>query len=66
MLIKKSPQNQAGIMGRYSSQPGMMKNIETIDPLEKVNQAMAGRTQGGSMEGILNNRKSIMSRYGKK
>jgi len=60
--------NQAGKMGAMSSQPAKRKMAMTVDPLERLNQKMAGRTQGKSLEGIApglrKKRKSIISSYG--
>ena len=60
--------NQAGKMGAASSQPAKRKMAMTVDPLERLNQKMAGRTQGKSLEGIApglrKKRKSIISSYG--
>jgi len=60
--------NQAGKMGAGSSQPAKRKMAMTVDPLERLNQKMAGRTQGRSLEGISpgmrKKRKSIISSYG--
>jgi len=60
--------NQAGKMGAMSSQPAKRKMAMNVDPLERLNQKMAGRTQGKSLEGIApglrKKRKSIISSYG--
>jgi len=60
--------NQAGKMGAMSSQPAKRKMAMTVDPIERLNQKMAGRTQGKSLEGIApglrKKRKSIISSYG--
>tara|TARA_R100000700_G_scaffold8755_1_gene12785 strand:+ start:101 stop:298 length:198 start_codon:yes stop_codon:yes gene_type:complete len=60
--------NQAGKMGAMSSQPAKRKMAMTVDPIERLNQKMAGRTQGKSLEGIApglrKKRKSIIASYG--
>ena len=60
--------NQAGKMGAMSSQPAKRKIAASVDPLERLNQKMAGRTQGGSTEGLaMTNKKkkrSLMNNYG--
>ena len=43
--------NIAGEMGRKSSQPAKRRADMTVDPLERLNQKMAGRMQGGAVEG---------------
>lgn len=43
--------NQAGKMGAMSSQPAKRKIAASVDPLERLNQKMAGRMQGGLVEG---------------
>jgi hypothetical protein len=45
------PQNIAGEMGRKSSQPAKRRADMTVDPLERLNQKMSGRMQGGFVEG---------------
>ena len=57
----------AGMMGRRSNQPARLTRAATADPLERLNQRMAGRTQGGAVkkktpEGRA--RRSLMSSYG--
>lgn len=44
--------NQAGKMGAMSAQPAKRKGTRTVDPLESLNQKMAGRTQGKSLDGL--------------
>ena len=60
--------NQAGKMGAMSSQPAKRKMAMTVDPIERLNQKMAGRTQGKSLEGLApglrKKRKSIIASYG--
>jgi hypothetical protein len=67
MLIgdKKKPKNIAGMMGKRSSQPAQIKGQMTVDPLERTMQKMAGRTQGGAIDGIkLKKKPNIMQSYG--
>ena len=49
-MMYRSPQNIAGEMGRKSSQPAKRRFDMTVDPLERLNQKMAGRMQGGAVE----------------
>ena len=67
MLIgdKKKPKNIAVMMGKKSSQPAQIKGQMTVDPLERAMQKMAGRTQGGAIDGIkLKKKPNIMQSYG--
>jgi hypothetical protein len=50
-MMYRRPQNIAGEMGRVSSQPAKRRVDMTVDPLERLNQKMAGRMQGGAVEG---------------
>jgi len=43
--------NIAGEMGAKSSQPAKRRADMTVDPLERLNQKMSGRMQGGLVEG---------------
>ncbi len=65
---KKKLTNIAGIMGGSAAQPAQMLGQMTVDPLERAQQKMAGRTQGGAMEGIqdpkLRPKRTIMNSYG--
>ena len=60
--------NIAGEMGAKSAQPAKRRVDMTVDPLERLNQKMAGRTHGGSTEGLaMTNKKkkrSLMNNYG--
>ena len=59
--------NQAGKMGAASSQPAKRKMSMNVDPLERLNQKMAGRTHEifkGLSPGLRKKRKSIISSYG--
>ena len=47
----------AGKMGARSSQPAKRRVDMTVDPLERLQQKMAGRTQGGAVEGLTDNKK---------
>ena len=49
--------NMAGEMGARSSQPAKRRMDMTVDPLERLQQKMAGRTQGGAVEGLTDNKK---------
>ena len=58
----------AGLMGRKSNQvaKGMSTSID-VDPLERLNQKMAGRTEGGEVKKKTKEdraRRSLMSSYG--
>jgi len=46
------PQQIAGMMGKQASQPAQKKMAQTVDPLERLQQRMAGRTLGGALEGV--------------
>ena len=60
--------NIAGEMGAKSAQPAKRRADMTVDPLERLNQKMAGRTHGKSLEGLTpglrKKKKSIISSYG--
>jgi len=62
-MIKKQPQNIAGMMGKISSQPAQGMAAATIDPLERLQQRMAGRTKGGALEGV-KKKKSMLNSIG--
>lgn len=62
----KKPQNLAGLMGRDASQPAQLLGNMTVDPLERLNQKMAGRTQGGSTNGLKMKKPTLMNSYGKR
>lgn len=51
-MIIKRPMNLAGLMGRDSFQPAAMMGQMTVDPMERLNQKMAGRKQGQKMKGL--------------
>jgi hypothetical protein len=59
--------NIAGMMSQRSSQPARMTRAATVDPLERLNQRMSGRTQGGNVKKKTQEdraRRSLMSSYG--
>lgn len=71
MLIKKKKLgNIAGIMGGNASQPAALLGQSTVDPLERAQQKMAGRTQGGALEGVKDSKsrlkRTLMTSYGMK
>ena len=59
-MMYRRPQNIAGEMGRVSSQPAKRRVDMTVDPLERLNQKMAGRMQGGAVEGKEKRKKHSM------
>ena len=60
-MMGKRPKNMAGVMGKRSAQPAKKMKNATVDPIERLNQRMAGRTQGGAKS---KKRKTLMSGYG--
>ena len=58
MMMKK--RNIAGEMGAKASQPA--KRRDTVDPLERLNQKMAGKAKGGDPKKA--KRRSMMQQYG--
>ena len=50
MMMRRS-QDIAGERGRKSSQPAKRRADMTVDPIERLNQRMAGRMQGGLVDG---------------
>ncbi len=61
----RSPKNIAGEMGRMSSQPAKRRADMTVDPLERLGQKMAGRMQGGAVDGKEKRKKrSLMNSIG--
>jgi len=63
-----SGQMIAGLMGRKSNQvaKGMSASVD-VDPLERLNQKMAGRMEGGAVKKKTKEdraRRSLMSSYG--
>ena len=59
-----SKRNIAGTMGAISNQPAKSVGQMTVDPLERMQQKMAGRTHGGVVEGLTKKKPSIVSNYG--
>jgi len=58
----------AGLMGKKSNQvaKGMSASVD-VDPLERLNQKMAGRMEGGAVKKKTKEdraRRSLMSSYG--
>jgi hypothetical protein len=69
MLIeKKKLTNIAGLMGGSAAQPAAQLGQMTVDPLERAQQKMAGRTQGGAVEGLKDKKvrpkRTLMTSYG--
>ena len=68
MIENKRPQMLAGIMGRNAAHPAQMLGQMTVDPLERLQQKMAGRTQGRALDGVKQENKrtktSILTSYG--
>lgn len=60
-MMNRKPKNIAGQMGKRSSQPAKMNKAASVDPVERLNQRVAGRTEGGSKS---KKRKSLMNSYG--
>jgi len=58
MMMKK--RNIAGEMGAKASQPA--KRRDTVDPLERLNQKMSGKSKGGDPKKA--KRRSMMQTYG--
>ena len=63
IMNKKKPQNIAGLMGRDAMQPAQMPGYATVDPLERMMQKSAGRSQGKVLEGIKVKRPSLMGSF---
>lgn len=64
-MMYRSPKNIAGEMGRMSSQPAKRRADMTVDPLERLGQKMAGRMQGGAVDGKEKRKKrSLMNSIG--
>ncbi len=59
-MMYSKKKNVAGDMGAKSSQPA--SSISTVDPLERLNQKMSGRTMGGDPKKA--KRKSMMKSFG--
>ena len=68
MMMNDRYKRQSGRMGAMASQPtqGMSASM-TVDPLERLNQRMAGRMEGGDISKKKDNgrvRRSLMANYG--
>jgi len=48
----RSPQQIAGMMGKQAMQPAQMNKAQTFDPLERLQQRIAGKTLGGALDGV--------------
>ena len=59
-MMNRKPKNIAGVMGKRSSQPAKINKAASVDPIERLNQRMAGRTEGGNKS---KKRKSLMNNY---
>jgi hypothetical protein len=68
MMMGDKYKRQSGRMGAMASQPTQgVSSAMTVDPLERLNQRMAGRMEGGDMSKKKDNgrvRKSMMANYG--
>ena len=66
--MRRGYDNQAGLMGALSAQPTQgISTSMNVDPLERLNQRIAGRMEGGDMSkkkrpGKV--RQSLMANYG--
>jgi len=56
--------NVAGEMGAKSSQPAKRRADMTVDPLERLDQKLAGRMKGGAGEGKNKKKRSLMNSIG--
>ena len=68
MMFNNQYKRQSGLMGAMSAQPtqGMSASM-TVDPIERLNQRMAGRMEGGDMSKKKQTgrvRQSLMANYG--
>lgn len=68
MMMNDKYKRQSGRMGAMAAQPTQgMSSAMTVDPLERLNQRMAGRMEGGDMSKKKDNgrvRRSMMANYG--
>jgi len=68
MMRQNEYKRQSGLMGAAASQPTQgVSSAMTVDPIERLNQRMAGRMEGGDMRkkkkaGPV--RQSLMANYG--
>jgi len=59
------PQQIAGMMGKQAAQPAQMKMSQTVDPLERLQQRIAGKTLGGALDGVKKKEPgSLLNMYG--
>lgn len=59
------PQQIAGMMGKQAMQPAQMKMSQTVDPLERLQQRIAGKTLGGALDGVKKKEtSSLLNMYG--
>lgn len=57
----------AGMMGARANQPARATRAATVDPMERLNQRMRGRMEGGNVKKKTPEeraRRSLMSSYG--
>jgi hypothetical protein len=52
MMMKKKPQNLAGLMGASSFQPAGQMGQMTVDPIERQGQKMSGKKEGRKLKGL--------------
>ena len=68
MMFRDQYKRQSGRMGAAASQPTQsISSAMTVDPLERLNQRMAGRMEGGDMSKKKQTgrvRQSLMANYG--
>jgi hypothetical protein len=68
MMLNDKYKRQSGRMGAMASQPTQgISSAMTVDPLERLNQRMAGRMEGGDMRKKKKPsrvRQSLMANYG--
>jgi hypothetical protein len=68
MMLDDKYKRQSGRMGARAAQPTQgISSAMTVDPLERLNQRMAGRMEGGDMSKKKQTgrvRKSMMANYG--
>ena len=67
-MMRDGYKRQSGRMGAMASQPTQgISSAMTVDPLERLNQRMAGRMEGGDMRKQKKQsrvRQSLMANYG--
>ncbi len=68
MMLNDKYKQQSGRMGARAAQPTQgISSAMTVDPLERLNQRMAGRMEGGDMSKKKKPsrvRQSLMANYG--